>query len=93
MTEPLEPRQRKLYMGRVTLVYLMAGGCLGCVSGIFSRWFGLSHTAFGAAIVGGGLVLLAPVINWLVRTERANWLVRSGPSLRRQARLPISPSS
>jgi hypothetical protein len=80
MTKKLEPRQRKLYMGRVILVYLIAGGCLGCVSGIFNRWFGFSHSAFGGAIVGGGLVLLAPVINWLVRTERANWLVRSEPS-------------
>jgi hypothetical protein len=84
MTEQLEPRQRKLYWGRVILVYLIAGGCLGCVSGIFNRWFGFSHSAFGGGIAGGiaggGMVLLAPVINWLVRTERANWLVRSGPS-------------
>jgi hypothetical protein len=78
MTKQLEPPQRKLYMGRVLLVYLIAGGCLGCVSSIFDIWFGFSLSAFGLAIVGAGLVLVAPVINWLVRTERANWLVRSG---------------
>ena len=73
-SERREPA-RKLHLGRVLLVYVAVGVALGCLSAAIQGVSG-APPAVGAGLACGALVLVAPVLNWLVRSGRASWLLK-----------------
>ena len=62
-------------IGRVLVIYCVAGLVLGCFLGMIQRMTGLP-SAVAVGLVGGLLVLVAPVLNWLVRSGKAPWLLK-----------------
>jgi hypothetical protein len=71
-----EKVQLKLRFGRVLLIYVVFGSLLGISAAWLHKCTSIPSEYIGGAVTGGGVVLLGVVLNWLVRSGYAPWLVR-----------------
>ncbi len=75
MTEPRRESAKRWRIGRVLAIYCGTGIIVGCASGLVLRMAALPP-ALAAGFVSGALVALAPVLNWMVRSGKAPWLLK-----------------
>jgi hypothetical protein len=75
MPEGCRESAKKWCVGRVVLVYVVVGVIFGCLSAVVRRMMSLP-AGVATGVVCGAIVLIAPVLHWLVRADKARWLLR-----------------
>jgi hypothetical protein len=74
MSERQLEEAKRWRVGRVFCIYLSFGIIAGCLLGMLQGWTGLP-SGIWAGVSVGMLVLIAPILNLLVRRGKVLWLL------------------